>query len=288
MADNKKYYYLKLKDNFFDSDEMIVLESMQDGYLYSNILLKLYLRSLKNEGKLMFNGRIPFNSNMLAQVTRQNVGVVEKAMRIFQELNLVEVLDNGAIYMLDIQNFIGESSTEADRKREYRARIEHDKTRVQLPKGQMSDKCPDKSPPEIELEIELELEKEIELEELEQQLTKKDIQTIMNTWNTLGLQQLKSINSSTNRHTMLRARIKEYSLDEILQAIESVKRSSFLKGQNKNNWIITFDWFIKPNNFVKVLEGNYLDKEGSNGNTRPNDSKDTEDTWGIEKFITRG
>ena len=61
MSDNKKYYYLKLKDNFFDSDEMIILESMQDGYIYSNILLKLYLRSLKNDGKLMLNDKIPFN-----------------------------------------------------------------------------------------------------------------------------------------------------------------------------------------------------------------------------------
>ena len=52
MSDNKKYYYLKLKDDFFDSDSLIVLESMQDGYLYSNILLKLYLRSLKNKGRL--------------------------------------------------------------------------------------------------------------------------------------------------------------------------------------------------------------------------------------------
>ena len=38
MADNKKYYYLKLKENFFDSDSMVLLESMQDGILYSNIL----------------------------------------------------------------------------------------------------------------------------------------------------------------------------------------------------------------------------------------------------------
>ncbi len=45
MAANKKYYYLKLKDNYFDSDEIIILESMADGYKYSNILLKLYLRS---------------------------------------------------------------------------------------------------------------------------------------------------------------------------------------------------------------------------------------------------
>ena len=53
MADNKKYYYLKLKEDFFDSDEMLLLQGMKDGYLYSDILMKMYLRSLKNEGRLM-------------------------------------------------------------------------------------------------------------------------------------------------------------------------------------------------------------------------------------------
>lgn len=162
MADNKKYYYLKLKDNFFDSDEMIILESMPDGYIYSNILLKLYLRSLKYQGRLMFNDKIPFNSTMLAQVTRHSVGDVEKGIQVFSDLGLIEVLDNGAIYLADIQNFIGESSTEADRKRGYRQRIELEK-RALSTNGQMSDKCPDKNPPEIEIELEkdIEIEKEI-------------------------------------------------------------------------------------------------------------------------------
>ena len=34
MADNKKYYYLKLKEDFFDSDEILLLQGMKDGYLY--------------------------------------------------------------------------------------------------------------------------------------------------------------------------------------------------------------------------------------------------------------
>lgn len=169
MADNKKYYYLKLKENFFDTDEMIILESMPDGYMYSNILLKLYLRSLKYDGRLMFNDRIPFNPTMLAQVTRHSVGVVEKAMDIFQQLGLIEILDNGAIYISDIQDFIGKSSTEADRKRTYRNRIEAEKTtkylkdngtNVQTYVGTEVKNCPDKSTPEIELEIELEIDKE--------------------------------------------------------------------------------------------------------------------------------
>ena len=36
MADNRKYYYLKLKENFFDSDSIVLLEDMKDGILYSN------------------------------------------------------------------------------------------------------------------------------------------------------------------------------------------------------------------------------------------------------------
>ena len=153
MADNKKYYYLKLKDNFYDSEQMIILQHMQDGYLYSDILMKLYLRSLKTDGKLMFNNLIPYTPNILAQVVRHQVGTVEKALKIFQQLGLIEILENGAIFMLDIQNFIGKSSTEADRIREYRQEIKQEQiecTNVQ--------QLYDKNTPEIEIEKELEIE----------------------------------------------------------------------------------------------------------------------------------
>ena len=154
MSDNKKYYYLRLKDNFFDSDELKILESMKDGYLYSNILLKLYLRSLKNDGKLVVNDRIPYNAEMLASVTGHQIGTVKQALSIFKDLGLIDVLENGAIYMLDIQNFIGKGSSEADRKREYRQRIETDRTNVQTNLRQISKK----SPPEIEIELEKEID----------------------------------------------------------------------------------------------------------------------------------
>ena len=164
MSDNKKYYYLKLVDNFYERDEMIILESMPDGYMYSNILLKLYLRSLKNEGKLMFNNRIPYNASMLANVTRFPVAVVEKAIAIFKELGLIEVLDNGAIYMLDIQNFIGKSSTEADRKRLYRSKIEEEKKSLGQMSGQLIGQMSDKTPPEIDIDIDIDIDIEKELE----------------------------------------------------------------------------------------------------------------------------
>lgn len=160
MADVRKYYYLKLKENFYDSEEMILLQNMQDGYLYSDILMKLYLRSLKNNGKLMFKDVIPYTPELLAQVVRHQVGTVTRALNIFQELGLIELMDSGAIYMLDIQNFIGESSTEADRKRAYRQKILEEKQHDGQMLGQMSDK----NPPEIDIEKEIELDTDIEKE----------------------------------------------------------------------------------------------------------------------------
>ena len=165
MSDNKRYYYMRLKENFFDSDEMKILESMPDGYLYSNILLKLYLRSLKYNGRLMFNDLIPYTPPILATVTGHPVGVVEKALEIFGKLGLIEIMESGAIYMLNIQNFIGKTTTEADRQRQYDREIAAEKRRNGLPQKSVRNlgEILEKSTPEIEKEIDTDIEKEREV-----------------------------------------------------------------------------------------------------------------------------
>jgi len=62
--------------------------------------------------------------------------------------------------------------------------------------------------------------------------------------------------------------VKDYGVDDVIAAIERIHSSSFLKGQNKNGWIITFDWFLKPNNFIKVSEGNYDETKASTSGRR--------------------
>lgn len=152
MADNKKYYYMRLKEDFFDSPEMKTMESMRGGYKYSLILLKLYLLSLRDNGRLALKNNIPYDANMLAKLTGFSKTEIENALKIFRKFELVEVLDTGTIYMLDIQAYIGESTSEADRKRAYRARIESEKA------GHLSGHLEDISTPEIEIEKEIELD----------------------------------------------------------------------------------------------------------------------------------
>ena len=157
MSDNRKYYYLKLKESYFDDDSIVLLESMQDGVLYSNILLKLYLKSLKHGGRLQLDEDIPYTAQMIATITRQQIGTVERALQIFLKLGLVEVLDSGTFYMSNIELLIGQSSTEAERKRA--ARLQNKAlSALRTSGGHLSDI----RPPEIEIEKEIEIKREIE------------------------------------------------------------------------------------------------------------------------------
>lgn len=261
MADNKKYYYMRLKENFFDSDEMIILENMDngDGIIYSNILLKLYLRSLKYEGRLMFNERIPFNPQMLSTIVRHPVGVVEKALKAFVDLGLVEVMDNGAIYMLDIQNFIGKTSTEADRQREYQARIAKEKNPVRNLTGNIQE-ISDKTTPELELEIERELKIEKEVEASTATSTNSDFQNLMELYQTnFGI--VKPI-----LYDDLKSDLEDYGLELIIEAVKrAVKRQreyayaqGILKSWNRSG--------IKTLEQAKAEEVSFQNKSQNNQN----------------------
>lgn len=85
---------------------------------------------------------------------------------------------------------------------------------------------------------------------------------VVEAWNSLeplGITPVRAITAASKRSQMLNARLRQYGEDVIVDSIASVKDQPFLHGQA---WF-TFDWFIKPNNFIKVYDGNYKDKQHS-------------------------
>ena len=70
------------------------------------------------------------------------------------------------------------------------------------------------------------------------------------------------IKLSGKRKTKLDARIKELGEGKIIEAIDKIKESSFLRGKNDRQWKIDFDWLIaNDTNILKVLEDKYKDEE---------------------------
>lgn len=94
-----------------------------------------------------------------------------------------------------------------------------------------------------------------------------DVQRIISAWNALGLSQVSKIVPGTNRYDWLRKRAKDYGADEVLRAIDNIRDSDFLMGRTNKPFKITFDWFIRPNNFPKVLGGNYANNLPGRGST---------------------
>ena len=117
---------------------------------------------------------------------------------------------------------------------------------------------------ELDLDTELDKDKEKDINDLivsKDTIRQTDVQRIIDEWNTLeefGITPVKRM--TPKREQALKARIRQNCVEDILEAIENIRRSTFLQGQNKNGWMVTFDWFLKPGNFAKVFEGQYTDK----------------------------
>ena len=101
---------------------------------------------------------------------------------------------------------------------------------------------------------------------------------VLEKWNSIAVNPIRSLNGS--RETHLKERIRENGLETVLEAIDHISKSDFLQGKNSRGWTITFDWFVNPTNFQKVLEGNYDRK----GETKKIDTRDLDELLrGLDK-----
>ena len=151
---NTKFYWLQLKEDFFEDDAIQWLEEQEpNGRDYAYFYLKLCLKSLKSNGILIRkvgNILIPYDNKKLAELTKMDFDTVTVAMELLKKIGLIEILENGEIYIEQLQNLIGSKSIGAFKKQQQR-----------LLGGQGVDKCP----PKIDIEIEIEKEIDIDIEE---------------------------------------------------------------------------------------------------------------------------
>lgn len=103
---------------------------------------------------------------------------------------------------------------------------------------------------------------EVRLDKGNNDICQSSLQDVIDKWNSTGFPEVKYMASSSKRASHLKQRIKEHGLETVLEAIDIANSSQFLHGNNKDGWTMTFDWFVKPSNFIKVLEHNYDNRRG--------------------------
>lgn len=158
---DKKYYWLKLKRDFFKRHDIQIIEDMPNGKDYILFYVKLLCESVDHDGRLRFNEEIPYNEEMLATITRTNIDTVRSAIKIFTQLQMMEMLDDGTIFMREVQKMLGCESYWAEKKRLQR------KNEALLDNVQrLSNDCPTCPSKSIDIDKDKDLDTEIEKEEI--------------------------------------------------------------------------------------------------------------------------
>ena len=121
MSD-KKYYWLKLKRDFFKRHDIHILNGMEYGREIVLFYIKLMLESIDHEGELRFSEKLPYSNSMLANLTDTPEQIVETSMEILQDFKLIEIDENGTIILPKVINMIDSASDtdEARRSKRYR------------------------------------------------------------------------------------------------------------------------------------------------------------------------
>lgn len=251
---NKKYYWLKLKDDFFEDDTIAWLEEQENGKDYVIFYLKLCLKSLQDDGKLIrYVGEslIPYDVKALSKLTNTAADTVAVAMKTFLQFGLIERLDTGEIYMKQINEMIGSETHYAVQKRRQRA--------LDNRKKELSGQCPDnvlECPPEIEIEIERELEIDKESMSSSDEPDSTPYKAVVGYLNEKTGSKYRSSTQATQR--LIKARFNEgFDLQDFKQVIDN-KTNDWLNDKKMAE-------YLRPQTLFGTKFESYLNQITTNG-----------------------
>lgn len=231
----KRFYWLKLKEDFFKDMKIKKLRRIAGGDTYTIIYLKLLLMSLKTEGKIYHQGVEETIEEEISLEIDEDVDNVRVTVNFLLSVGLMEQ-DGDISNMTMLPEMVGRETDKAAIMRKRR-----NKEVTMLPQSYS----------EVTLEKETREREEIEIEK------KGKYEKIIDLFHSICISYPKVRKITEKRKEAINARLKTYSVDEIRQAFEMAEESRFLKGGNDRNWCADFDWIMKDSNMAKIIEGKY-------------------------------
>lgn len=320
MNEQKRFFWIKLKTDFFQEDSPIdFLLSQKNGSEYVVLYIKLCLMTANGNGRLQKQiGEmiVPYDVDKITRDMKYfSRDTVIVALELYKKLGLVYQELDGTLVIANHTALVGSESASRDaiKKRNQRQRAKEiaaiEEREVDNEGDKKGTNClteyRDKS---IEIR-----DKRLETREqsldtryqstdnnqsanadviCETQSVSLDVKEVAEAWNDLqglGIKPVSKMSASSTRYKALSARIREHGKEKVLEAIENIKASNFLQGMSDKGWVITFDWFVKPNNFVKVLDGNYSNRVTREQERKGDDKYDALRMWAIKREAnTRG
>ena len=271
----KRYYWLKLKEDFFAQPKIKKLRRIAGGDTYTIIYLKMQLLSLKNEGRLLFEGTEDNFVDEIALTIDEDPENVSVTVAYLMRQGLLEQCSDDEYSLPQTIESIGSEADSTERVRRFRNRS---KTLPDVTSVLQSNATPLQcNTQETACNTEKEIEKDIDIElEIDTSSNEEVCKSPGSVRATIPYRQIQEMfNSicthfpqcqalSDRRKKAIKARFENgMTIDDFKKLFEKAEASSFLRGKNDRDWQASFDWLIKDANMVKVLDGNY-DNRGGN------------------------
>ena len=257
----EKYYWLKLQRDFFKRHDVRIVEGMPNGKDYILFYLKLLCESIDHDGRLRFSDAVPYNEQMLSTITDTNIDIVRSAIKIFTELKLMEILEDGTYFMVEVQKMVGSETEWASKKRDYRRTLKgQSEDNVLL----LSDKSKSKRKSKSKNNISSSSNDSEDIcspsPSTSKKSTKVPYQKILELYYELcpGMSKERPVNKYTDEiKKNVKARYAEYSLEDFETVFRKAEASDFLNNRADVTFQASFDWLMRPKNFSKALNGNF-------------------------------
>ncbi len=239
MENKNKNWWLKLPENFYEKDEIKMIEAMPDGAAYINFYFKILLKSLSNDGNLLFKDTIPYTAEMLASITNTPVATVKYAIDLFRKLGLIEILDSDTLHMSELKKMVGCETKFAEKKREYREKIKSQNEIEDISKTKKG-QCPTR-------------DKRLELREktttsIIEEVKSENSEDSSSSFGYLDLEEFSRLDKPTKKN-ILKLNISEAKVRAIFKIVEALEKQGKVK--NFNAYLVSSlneNWDIKLKN----------------------------------------
>lgn len=268
--------WIKIATDIFDNQKIKVIESMPDGDAIIVIWFKILMLAgnVNDGGNVYFTKDIPYTEQMLSTVFNRPLTTIQLALNTFEKFGMIEVVDD----IIQVSNWEKYQNVNGlDKIREQnRIRVARHREKKKL---ECNVTCNATVTQSNAIEEDKEKDIDIDIEKKK----KNNYQLIADMYNEICVSFPKVTILSDARKRALKERLKIYKQEDFKRMFEIAEKSSFLKGENDRNWSATFDWMIKDANMVKILDGNYNDKEKTNSGRN-----NVEKLQALEDFYLKG
>lgn len=268
----KRFFWLKLRETFFNETYIKAMRTFKGGDSLVLTYLEMALYSLKSNGIIERGELTQSLADEISIAINEPVVRVKKTIEMLTKARVAE-LDGDRLYLTEMMKLMGSESTSAERMRRLRTRKSEE-----LPPSQCDTAVTSPVTKSVTTEIELEKETETDSESPLPPAGESECAEVVSRFNSICVSLNKVSRMTEPRRKAVQSALQAVGQEKLTELFRKAEASDFLTKRNSSGWKAGFDWLMKPENYTKVLEGNYDNRNSAqtvqtdytNGGLHPN------------------